>query len=78
MTVELNKKANPLPYLFVHTHTAFKNWIELQRLRFAVAYERKQLKQLTPQQLRDIGIDKDTAHKESCRNFTDIPQRKSP
>ena len=77
MTIELNKQLSPFPHLLAHTQIRIKKWVELQRVRVAIAYERKQLSQLTPHQLRDIGIDKNTAYIESSRNFTDIPERRS-
>jgi len=50
-----------------------RHWLALHWLRTQVQQERKQLRDLPDSILRDIGIDRNDALRESERGFSDLP-----
>lgn len=54
----------------------WKGWLATQRLRIQVKQERRDLAGLPPYLLKDIGIDPQSAHTESMRAFSDLPENR--
>jgi len=49
-------------------------WFALLALRFEIQQERRDLAQLPDHLLKDIGVDRVDAERESARDFFDIPK----
>lgn len=68
--IQHSHKRLPVWQAFV---SGVRRWWAMQQLKSAVRLERKELLDLSDEQLRDIGIDRAQALRESARDSGDLP-----